>query len=298
MSKEIIDFYDLNNENWANLLDENTNYLPHQKAIAVNLLNSLGSENSSIIDVGCGAGQILTKIYPNYKFLKGIDISESMLNHAKKLKKISNLNEKKITFEEISFKNFLNENNYNFDVFSFIGYFVHHENSLSEHLYLLKNKFMNLSNVQNKKVYIVASFKNKLFGLYAINQRSRELFKEISDYSLDYFKSKDDQNNSFKYFHELTKNDFKSEDIEKEQYLNVFKGEHVLEEVIVQFEKYGYEIEKTQYANPHSLPPSMGEGEKAKLTNLEIIELTNNIQEDWRSQFTCSMFYVVASINL
>ena len=85
MSKQIIYFYNSYNKKWANLGDENTKYLPHQKEIAVNLLNSIGSKKSAILDVGCGAGQIITKIYPNYRLLRGIDISKAMLIHAKKL---------------------------------------------------------------------------------------------------------------------------------------------------------------------------------------------------------------------
>ena len=57
-------------------------------------------------------------------------------------------------------------------------------------------------------------------------------------------------------------------------------------------------IKTTIFANPHSLPPSIGEGVKENLTDFDLLEITKNIQSDWRSQFTCSMFFVVAYFEI
>lgn len=299
MLEEIISFYSKNHNRWSESYTDLNEGNPHQKQVAINLIKELGGNGSKILDVGCGTGHILSEVYSDYLFLTGIDISESMLNHAYKLKEILRLDSKKIKFQRKSFNDFLNGNICEYDVFSFIGYFVHHENNLIEHLELIKEKSINLKNYnENKKIYVVSSFKNKLFGMYAINQRSRELFKDLSKYSYDVFNSIEDQEKSLNYFEKITKEDFSSGKIDKQESLKAFKGEHVLEVVKNEFKKVGFQIESTIFANPHSLPPSIGSGIKGNMKNSDLVELTNKIQDDWRSQFTCSMFFIVASIKI
>jgi 2-polyprenyl-3-methyl-5-hydroxy-6-metoxy-1,4-benzoquinol methylase len=155
-------FFELDAKNWSKKSDINKNLI----------LNTIQERNyyvlkqvkllklKSIIDIGCGTGNLSYEASKITKKSLGIDFAHNMIKIAKKKFRNKNLN-------------FLNEDIFNYkniDKFDCIS-----ANGLIEYLSINDiKKFFSISNkLLNKNGYIVFGTRNRLFNLYSQNNFSK-----------------------------------------------------------------------------------------------------------------------------
>jgi 2-polyprenyl-3-methyl-5-hydroxy-6-metoxy-1,4-benzoquinol methylase len=97
------------------------------------LLKNIPKNCNCILDVGCGTGELTKKLAPFSKEIIGIDVSENMINEAKKRN-----GDEKIKYIKISVEKYLEETEKQFDVIISIAA-LHHMNE-EEILKIMKNK--------------------------------------------------------------------------------------------------------------------------------------------------------------
>ena len=146
----------------------------------------------SIIDVGCGSGDLSYEASKITKKSLGIDFAKNMVKIAKKTFKKNNLN-----FQNISIFDYkITEK---FDCVSANGFI--------EYLRDIK-KFIDISNrLLNKNGYIIFGTRNRLFNLYSLNKFSLNEIKKKS-FNKFYEESIALNNLKFKDFIKLKKNSF------------------------------------------------------------------------------------------
>lgn len=189
-------FFDKDAKNWSLKSDFKKNLL----------LNTIQERNlyvikkikefkiKSLIDVGCGSGDLSFEASKILRKSLGIDFSENMIKLAKKKFKKKNLQ-----YKNISIFNYKSKKK--FDCISANGFIEYL--SLSD-----IKKFFNMANkMLNSKGYIIFGTRNRLFNLYSLNNFSlkelkKETFKNLYQESI-YLNKLD-----FKKFIKLNKSKF------------------------------------------------------------------------------------------
>jgi 2-polyprenyl-3-methyl-5-hydroxy-6-metoxy-1,4-benzoquinol methylase len=129
----------MDNGNAVNVIEQfdKIAFLPdkwdHNQQYQKYLLKNIPKNCNCILDVGCGTGELTKKLAPFSKEIIGIDVSENMINEAKK----RNYDEK-IKYMKISVEKYLEETKREFDVIISIAA-LHHMNE-EEILKTMKNK--------------------------------------------------------------------------------------------------------------------------------------------------------------
>ena len=189
-------FFDKDAKNWSLKSDFKKNFL----------LNTIQERNlyvikkikefkiKSLIDVGCGSGDLSFEASKILRKSVGIDFSENMIKLAKKKFKKKNLQ-----YENISIFNYKTQKK--FDCISANGFIEYL--SLSD----IKKFFNMANNMLNSKGYIIFGTRNRLFNLYSLNNFSlkelkKETFKNLYQESI-YLNKLD-----FKKFIKLNKSKF------------------------------------------------------------------------------------------
>jgi 2-polyprenyl-3-methyl-5-hydroxy-6-metoxy-1,4-benzoquinol methylase len=132
----------------------------HNQQYQKYLLENMPKNCGCILDVGCGTGELTKKLAPFSKEIIGIDVSENMINEAKR----RNYDEK-INYIQISVEKYLGETEKQFDAIISIAA-LHHMNE-EEALKIMKNKL-----TINGKILILDLVKTKtimewVFGIAA-----------------------------------------------------------------------------------------------------------------------------------
>jgi 2-polyprenyl-3-methyl-5-hydroxy-6-metoxy-1,4-benzoquinol methylase len=94
----------------------------HNQQYQKYLLKNIPENCNCILDVGCGTGELAKKLIPFSKEIIGIDVSENMINEAKKRNY-----DKKVNYIKISVEKYLEETEKQFDVIISIAA-LHHMN--------------------------------------------------------------------------------------------------------------------------------------------------------------------------
>jgi 2-polyprenyl-3-methyl-5-hydroxy-6-metoxy-1,4-benzoquinol methylase len=105
----------------------------HNQQYQKYLLKNIPKNCNCILDVGCGTGELTKRLIPFSKEIIGVDVSENMINEAKK----RNYDEK-ISYIKISVEEYLKETEKQFDVIISIAA-LHHMNE-EKILETMKNK--------------------------------------------------------------------------------------------------------------------------------------------------------------
>jgi 2-polyprenyl-3-methyl-5-hydroxy-6-metoxy-1,4-benzoquinol methylase len=121
----------------------------HNQQYQKYLLKNVPENCNCILDVGCGTGELTKKLTPFSKEIIGIDVSENMINEAKK----RNYDEK-INYIKISVEKYLTETEKQFDVIISIAA-LHHMNE-EETLKIMKTKL-----TKNGRILILDLVKTK-----------------------------------------------------------------------------------------------------------------------------------------
>jgi 2-polyprenyl-3-methyl-5-hydroxy-6-metoxy-1,4-benzoquinol methylase len=126
---------------------DNIAFLPdqwdHNQHYQNYLLKSIPKNNTYILDVGCGTGELTKKLVPYSNEIIGIDISENMVNEALKRN-----NDKKINYIKVSVEEYLEKTDKQFDIIISIAA-LHHMNE-EKVLEMMKNKL-----TKNGKIIIL-----------------------------------------------------------------------------------------------------------------------------------------------
>lgn len=152
----------------SKIYDKFMEYADYNKwnEIIINAMEENNIEYQSLLDLGCGTGKLLFQIADKFKFCKGIDLSENMLNiakdHYKDQIKKKKINESKIKFVLDDIITFKTQEKYNIA----IAFFDTINHILSGEELLLH--FRNVKNALNKNgLYIFdivdRKFMNKMF---------------------------------------------------------------------------------------------------------------------------------------
>jgi 2-polyprenyl-3-methyl-5-hydroxy-6-metoxy-1,4-benzoquinol methylase len=126
----------------------------HNQQYQCYLIKSISKNCNYILDVGCGTGELTKKLTLFGENIIGIDISENMLQEAKK----RNYDEK-INYINTSAENYLKKTDKRFDIIISIAA-LHHMNE-EKILGLMKNKL-----TENGKILILDLFQNRTMTDY------------------------------------------------------------------------------------------------------------------------------------
>jgi 2-polyprenyl-3-methyl-5-hydroxy-6-metoxy-1,4-benzoquinol methylase len=121
----------------------------HNQQYQKYLLKNIPKNCNCILDVGCGTGELTKKLTPFSKEIIGIDVSENMINEAKK----RNCDEK-INYFKISVEKYLKETEKQFDVIISIAA-LHHMNE-EETLKIMKKRL-----AKDERILIIDLVKTK-----------------------------------------------------------------------------------------------------------------------------------------
>jgi 2-polyprenyl-3-methyl-5-hydroxy-6-metoxy-1,4-benzoquinol methylase len=122
----------------------------HNQQYQEYLLKNIPKNCNCILDVGCGTGELTKKLTLFSKEVIGIDVSENMINEAKKRN-----HDEKINYTKISVEKYLEKTEKQFDVIISIAA-LHHMNE-EEILKLMKNKL-----TKDGKILILDLVKTKI----------------------------------------------------------------------------------------------------------------------------------------
>ena len=160
-------FFDKDAKNWSLKSDFKKNLLlntiQERNLYVIKKIKEL--KIKSLIDVGCGSGDLSFEASKILRKSLGIDFSENMIRLAKKKFKKKNLQ-----YENISIFNY--KPNKNFDCISANGFIEYL--SLSD----IKKFFNMANNMLNSKGYIIFGTRNRLFNLYSLNNFSLKELKK------------------------------------------------------------------------------------------------------------------------
>ncbi|MDR0723255.1 MAG: class I SAM-dependent methyltransferase [Treponema sp.] len=116
------------------------------------LLKHIPKNCNTILDVGCGTGELTKKLVSYSKEIIGIDISENMIHEAKKRN-----NDEKITYLKVSVEKYFEEADKTFDIIISIAA-LHHMDE-EKILQMMKNKL-----TRNGKIVILDLVKSETIG--------------------------------------------------------------------------------------------------------------------------------------
>jgi 2-polyprenyl-3-methyl-5-hydroxy-6-metoxy-1,4-benzoquinol methylase len=141
-----------NDKNVINQFDKIA-FLPdkwdHNQQYQYYLLKHISKNCNTILDVGCGTGELTKKLVPYSKEIIGIDVSENMIHEAEKRN-----NDEKIIYLKTSVEKYFEETEKTFDVIISIAA-LHHMDE-EKILQMMKNKL-----THNGKILILDLVKSK-----------------------------------------------------------------------------------------------------------------------------------------
>ena len=289
MSEIVKNFYKKHAKHWeqqySQVADQGS--VSNNKNFCIYVLRELASDivNPRLVDFGCGTGGMLRALRDTYTELVGIDISSDMLEVARDYVQSANVH-----LELASTKDYLAQPR-DFDVASFFGYFVHDD--LTRCLSYLKGG-------TNQNHTVVANFKNKLFGAFALNSRSMTLYDELISESERFFGSEamvEDQRNYFENTVRSNPETLSGVEASTEtlkEYNSVFGRDYTEEEVVDTFMTAGYEINQLIYFNPHPVVPKLYKTLNSSWSWERYLSAVKEVNTSFSKRFLCSTFLVVA----
>lgn len=274
MNNNIKKYFEENSELWINDAYDFGNYnYPvglNRLRILKKILKDFSPEGKTLLDIGCGGGDISISMAMKGFNVIGIDMSKSMIDVAEGRKsKLAPEFAKKIEFKHISFDNiseFIKKQSIDVIVaFGFIGY-LENDNVF----------FAKCNELLNESGRLIISCRNRLFNMKSI---SNYTIKEIENNNalnlinqIDKLYENEIPNENIINFIENLKKIINSIDIEQIRTsienvnnqnddpiatLNVDARQHTLEEIIEKSSFMGFENIKNYGIHPHLIEPKM-----------------------------------------
>lgn len=274
MNNDIKKYFDENSELWINDAYDFGNYnYPvglNRLRILKKILKDFSAEGKTLLDIGCGGGDISINMAMKGFNVIGVDMSKTMIDAAEERKsKLGPEFAKKIKFKHISFDNiseFIKKQSIDVIVaFGFIGY-LENDNIF----------FEKCNELLNESGKLIISCRNRLFNMKSIsnytikeieNNNALNLVNQINKL----YNNNLPEENVIEFIENLKKT-INSIDLEQIRTsiengndkndnpiatLNVDARQHTLEEIIENSSFMGFENIKNYGVHPHLIEPKM-----------------------------------------
>lgn len=238
----------------------------HRENLLVDEILKLAPQK--VLDIGCGIGHLCKRLLMKGINCQGIDISESMVQQAKKLLSDNLFSSDLISVEDI----FTYKNDEEFDLIIANGVIWYYENKGP---FLLKiNKLLK----PNGHALIV--HRNLLFNIFALNQGTLDLF--FNHFFCDLSKeSKQEISNVIKQCLPGLASPIKKEGALDKPYDNPFTIHQL-------YETYGFNLKEILYTYIHPAPPRVN----IALDPNDFEALQKNYSKNWAGAYMGSQFIV------